>query len=52
LNPAIELVVRTHDEEEASLFAKEKFGAVFYGERELAAAIIHHVLARRGLQAR
>lgn len=51
LNPQIEIVVRTHDEEEAALLSKEHVGRVFYGESELAAAMIEHVLARRGIRA-
>ena len=49
LNPAIEIVVRTHDEEEAHLLVKERVGKVFFGERELALAMTRHVLARRGI---
>jgi len=52
LNPSIEIVVRTHNEEEASLLAKGHVGTVFYGEHELASAMARHVLARRGIQAR
>jgi CPA2 family monovalent cation:H+ antiporter-2 len=50
LNPAIEIVVRTHDEEEARLLADDQLGKVFFGERELALAMTHHVLARRGIE--
>jgi CPA2 family monovalent cation:H+ antiporter-2 len=50
LNPAIEIVVRTHNEEEARLLAKENVGTVFFGEQELALAMIRHVLARRGVE--
>ncbi len=39
LNPAIEVVVRTHDEEEARLLESESVGTVFIGERELAMAM-------------
>jgi CPA2 family monovalent cation:H+ antiporter-2 len=49
LNPAIEIAVRTHSEEEARLLAKENVGMVFFGEHELAAAMTRHVLARRGI---
>ena len=38
LNPAIEIVVRTHSEEEAALLRKENVGMVFIGEHELASA--------------
>ncbi len=51
LNAKIEIMVRTHDEEEAALLAKENVGRVFYGESELASAMIEHVLARRGIRA-
>ena len=50
LNPAIEIVVRTHSEEEARLLKKEKVGTVFFGEQELALAMIRHALARRGIE--
>ena len=46
LNPRIEIVVRTHSDEEASLLEKRNAGAVFMGEHELARAMASHVLAR------
>ncbi len=46
LNPSIEIVLRTHTEEEADLLREEKAGAVFMGEHELALAMAGHVLAR------
>ncbi|MBP7674902.1 MAG: Kef family K(+) transporter [Thermoanaerobaculia bacterium] len=46
LNPAIEIVLRTHTEEEAELLREEKAGTVFMGEHELALAMAGHVLAR------
>ena len=49
LNPAIEIAVRVHDEEEAHLLGTEEVGKVFFGERELALAMTRHVLARRGI---
>jgi CPA2 family monovalent cation:H+ antiporter-2 len=49
LNPAIEIAVRTHSEEEARLLSKENVGMVFFGEHELASAMTRHVLARRGI---
>jgi len=52
LNPTIEIIVRTHDEEEARLLADDRLGKVFFGERELARAMTHHVLARRGIDTR
>ena len=49
LNPAIEIAVRTHSEEEARLLADDQLGKVFFGERELALSMTRHVLARRGI---
>jgi CPA2 family monovalent cation:H+ antiporter-2 len=46
LNPRIEIVLRTHSDEEASLLRKENAGAVFMGEHELAKAMTQHVLSR------
>ena len=46
LNPSIEIVLRTHTEEEAELLRAEKAGTVFMGEHELALAMAGHVLAR------
>jgi CPA2 family monovalent cation:H+ antiporter-2 len=51
LNPAIEIALRTHSEEEARLLSKENVGMVFFGEHELASAMTRHVLARRGIAA-
>jgi CPA2 family monovalent cation:H+ antiporter-2 len=48
LNPSIEVVVRTHNEEEAALLEKEKIGKIFMGEHELALGMAGHVLARMG----
>jgi CPA2 family monovalent cation:H+ antiporter-2 len=50
LNSTIEIAVRTHSEEEASLLTKEGVGMVFFGEHELAFAMSRHVLARRGIE--
>lgn len=47
LNPGIEIVIRTHSEEEAA--ALSSAGTVFMGEHELAHAMTKHVLARMGL---
>jgi CPA2 family monovalent cation:H+ antiporter-2 len=49
LNPAIEVVVRTHSDEEAALLEREGVGKIFMGEHELAAGMTKHALARRGL---
>jgi len=48
LNPTIETVVRTHNEEEAELLNNEKVAKVFLGEHELALGMTHHVLNRMG----
>lgn len=44
LNPPVEIVVRTHNEEEAELLRKESGGTVFVGEHELALSMTRHVL--------
>jgi len=44
LNPAIRIVIRTHNEEEAQLLREETSGKVFLGEDELAASMVRHVL--------
>ncbi|HYD33751.1 MAG TPA: cation:proton antiporter [Methylophilaceae bacterium] len=49
LNPTIEVVVRTHSDEEAELLEKEGIGKIFTSDHELAAGMTKHVLARRGL---
>jgi len=46
LNPSVEIVLRTHSEEEAELLRSENAGAVFMGEHELALAMAGHVLTR------
>ncbi len=46
INPAIEIVLRTHSDEESMMLRKEGVGAVFFGEEELAKGIAGHVLAR------
>lgn len=46
LNPGIEIVLRTHNEDESILLRKEKLGTVFYGEEELARGMAGHVLER------
>ncbi len=47
LNPEIEIVVRSHNEDEARLLELELAGSrVFLGERELALAMSRHVVAR------
>jgi K+:H+ antiporter len=46
LNPGIEVVLRTHSDEEAELLRSENLGRVFMGEEELAQGIVRHVLDR------
>lgn len=46
LNPKIEVVLRTHNEDESILLRKESLGTVFYGEEELARGMTSHVLER------
>jgi CPA2 family monovalent cation:H+ antiporter-2 len=48
LNPGIEVVVRSHNDEEAALLEAEQIGKVFIGEHELAHGMAGHVLARMG----
>ncbi len=48
LNPGIEVVLRTHNEEEAELLRKDGLGTVFLGEHELAKGISAHVIASLG----
>ena len=50
LNPAIAVVLRTHNEEEAALLTAESQGKVFLGEHELARGMAAYVLGqlRRG----
>jgi CPA2 family monovalent cation:H+ antiporter-2 len=44
LNPPVEIIVRTHNEEEALLLRRESGGAVFLGEHELARSMTRHIL--------
>lgn len=46
LNPGIEIVLRTHSEEESTMLRKEDIGEVFFGEEELAKGMTKHVLER------
>ncbi len=46
LNPSIEIVLRTHSEDESQLLTKEGIGKVFFGEEELARGMTSHVLER------
>ncbi|RFC39453.1 MAG: Kef-type potassium/proton antiporter, CPA2 family [Candidatus Nitrotoga sp. CP45] len=46
LNPNIEIVLRTHSEDESRLLRKNKIGTVFFGEEELAKGMTSHILER------
>ncbi|MBU1358143.1 MAG: Kef family K(+) transporter [Gammaproteobacteria bacterium] len=46
LNPAIETVLRSHNEEEAVLLTREISAKVFLGEHELAQSMARHVIER------
>jgi CPA2 family monovalent cation:H+ antiporter-2 len=46
LNPEIEIVMRTHSEDESMLLRNEQVGKVFFGEEELAKGMASHVLER------
>ena len=47
LNPGIDIVVRSHNEEEAALLVEEGAGRVFLGEAELADGMSDYVLERK-----
>lgn len=46
LNPDIEIVLRTHGEDESLMLRKDGIGTVFFGEEELAKGMAGHVLQR------
>ena len=46
LNPGIEVVLRTNNEDESALLQKDNLGIVFYGKEELAKSMMQHVLQR------
>ena len=46
LNPRIEVVIRTHSDEEAEMFRHDNLGEVFMGEHELARGMSRYVLAK------
>lgn len=48
LNPKIETVIRTHNEEEAELWVEENIGRIFLSEQQLAGGMAEHVLQRMG----
>ena len=45
LNPKIEVLIRSHNVEEAELLEGESLGKVFVGERELALSMTRHMLS-------
>ncbi len=45
-NPSVEIVVRTHSDEEARLMAKMGVGLAIMGEREIAFGIAHYALQK------
>jgi monovalent cation/proton antiporter MnhG/PhaG subunit len=47
-NPHVEIVVRTHSDEDAARLERAEGGKVFLGEHELAAAMTDYVLERYG----
>jgi CPA2 family monovalent cation:H+ antiporter-2 len=49
VNPRIEAVVRSDSEEAAEMLEKENGTKVFLGEREVAQAMIRHVIARHAM---
>ena len=46
INPRIDIVVRTHDDEEAELLKKDGIGTIFVGEHELAVGMTRHIFER------
>jgi CPA2 family monovalent cation:H+ antiporter-2 len=46
LNPRVEILLRTHNDEEAALLRRENLGLVFMEEHELAQAMTREVLGR------
>lgn len=46
LRPEIQIVLRTHSEDESERLRKEDIGRVFYGEEELANGMCKHILAQ------
>lgn len=48
LNPKIETLIRTHNEEEATLWEQENIGKIFLSEQQLADGMAEHALARMG----
>jgi CPA2 family monovalent cation:H+ antiporter-2 len=46
LNPDVEVVIRTHSEDESQLLRRDDIGTVFFGEEELAKGMAAHVALR------
>jgi len=46
LRPQIEVVIRTHNEDESKLLEKDNIGTIFFGEAELAKGMTKHILER------
>jgi CPA2 family monovalent cation:H+ antiporter-2 len=46
LNPGIEVVARTHSEQDSDFLHKARVGGVFLGEHELAASMADHAMRR------
>ena len=46
LNPGIEIVIRTHTEEESQLLSQDGMGTIFFGEEELAKGMTRHIFQR------
>ncbi len=51
LNPDIEIVLRTNNEDESALLKQDNIGTVFFGKEELAKSMTNHVLQRFDPQA-
>lgn len=48
LNPGIEIILRSHSEDDTLLLSKDGIGTVFFGEEELAKGMAAHVGSRFG----
>ncbi len=46
VNPGMEIVLRTHSDEEADFLRSENLGTVFNGEAELANGMTNHIVSR------
>ena len=46
LNPGVEILLRTHSEEESEMLTKDGMGAVFFSEDVLAQSMSRHILER------